>query len=84
LPFFYRRWIYAAWSKKCLHCSWKKWDEFDPMVDPKAPNFDSDYEGFACLNCGHHFPNESESCVECGWSYTADLPSSNPMDRTHQ
>ena len=36
LPFFYKGWMYTPWSKECLHCSWKKWNEFDPMVDPKA------------------------------------------------
>jgi hypothetical protein len=82
MPFFYRRWIYAPWTKECLHCSWGKWNEFDPTIDPMARSGDDDEESIQCLDCGRDIPAESNTCVECGWTYTQDVPSHNPMDRS--
>jgi hypothetical protein len=82
MPFFYRRWMYAPWTKECLHCSWTKWSEFDPTTDPMARSGDNDDESIPCLNCGHDIPAGSHSCVACGWTYAQELPSDNPMDRS--
>ena len=82
MPFFYKRWMYAPWSKKCLHCSWSKWSEFDPMVDPTAKFGDNNDGTLECLQCGDVIPADSDNCVGCGWNYMQKEPSNNPMDRS--
>lgn len=81
LPFFYSgRRRYAPWTRECLHCSWPKWQEFDPSRDPPVKEVDAEEDTLKCFNCGADLAADAGTCPACGWSYLDVTASNKPVE----